>query len=330
MGLPTRPLAIGLLGYGAIADYHANAFHSLDVPIAAVAGPNLVEASAFATRHGIPSVVQSLDALLDDETVSAVVIASPTALHATQTRQSLEAGRHVLCEIPLATRYKDVVELGALADASDLRLMVAHTQRFQVPLRMAREAVDRGDVEPLQVIARLAMFRHENRGWTGRRRTWTDDLLWHHGAHAVDTCIWLLDSPVVSVTARARRETNDIGSPMDISVIMTTAADGMATAILSYSSRLPMNEYLIIGAKTTLVATESHLVRPPEVLFAADSDDASLISANRDQAAEFVAAILDHRRPTIGVPEIAASMQVLQAVESEVGTMSGRHVVEVA
>lgn len=316
-------VVVGIVGYGAIADYHANAFRELGVPLGAVAGPNTVEAGRFATRHNIPKVVSDIDDLLNDNSLTAIVIASPTQLHAAQVRRSLEAGRHVLCEIPLATSYSDTVALGNLAQSRCLSLMVAHTQRYQRPLLQARETVEQADVKPRQVVARYMMFRHENRGWTGRRRSWTDDLLWHHGAHAVDTCLWLLNSSVSSVHASTTGEVNDIDAPMDASITIRTTDGGIGTVVLSFNSEIPINDYLVVGEGTTLLATEQSLVSAQGQVCGAESVDVVLRAAVQDQATEFVESILHGRKPKTGVAEIAECMRILEEVEAQLGTASG-------
>lgn len=317
-------LVVGIIGYGAIADYHADAFRALDVPIRAVAGPNAVEATKFARRHDIPQALSNIDELLSDDSLSAVVIASPSQVHAAQARRSLESGRSVLCEIPLATSYGDTVALGHLAESRNLRLMVAHTQRYQRPLQLARAAVEQEEVKPRQVVVRYMMFRHENRGWTGRQRTWTDDLLWHHGAHAVDTCLWLLNSSAASVSAFATDEVNDIDAPMDVSITIRTTNGGIGTVTLSFNSRIALNDYLVIAGSTTLIATERDLLSPQGQIYAEESVDAVLRAAVRDQAVDFVDSIRHGRNPKAGVPEIAECMRILEEVEQQLGTASGR------
>ena len=73
-----------------------------------------------------------------------------------------------------------------------MRLMVCHTQRYAAPLIQARRMIASGEVRPRAMVSRYLLDKRENVSWTGRRRSWTDNLLWHHGCHAVDAALWLL------------------------------------------------------------------------------------------------------------------------------------------
>src|SRR5436190_796584 len=95
-------------------------------------------AAEFAREFGLSYATTDLARVLADPEVDCVVICSPSDVHADQTARALEAGKHVLCEIPLATSLGDVDHLIALADRVDRRLMVCHTQRYYSALVEAR------------------------------------------------------------------------------------------------------------------------------------------------------------------------------------------------
>jgi 2-hydroxy-4-carboxymuconate semialdehyde hemiacetal dehydrogenase len=124
-------MKIALIGSGSIAGEHAAAIAALraspewrELEIAAVVGRRIEEAEAFAAARGIPLGTTALDRVLADSTIEAVIVCSPTDAHAEQTARALEAGKHVLCEIPLATSLAETDRLIALADKMDKRLMV--------------------------------------------------------------------------------------------------------------------------------------------------------------------------------------------------------------
>lgn len=105
-------MKIGFLGYGSIAHSHARAILALrdeghDLQIYGVMG-RLADATAeFAREYGAPVATTNLDQFLADPALDAVIICSPSDAHAAQTEQALRAGKHVLCEIPLALSGRD-------------------------------------------------------------------------------------------------------------------------------------------------------------------------------------------------------------------------------
>ena len=120
----------------------------------------------------------------------------------TPTRRCLEANKHVLCEIPLATSLADAEALTALADQRERRLMVCHTQRYFPALVEAKRLVADGQLHPHAIVSRYMFFRRSNTNWVGRTRSWTDNLIWHHGCHAVDAALWLLGADSVEVVTQ--------------------------------------------------------------------------------------------------------------------------------
>ena len=128
---------IAILGYGAIADMHATVLHSLGGSIRVVAGPKRDEAEAFAERHGIDRVETDAALAMRAPDVAAIVVASPNHVHAEQARAALDAGRHVLVEIPLALSAPEAESLVVLADQRRLTLMVCHTLRYSEPILAA-------------------------------------------------------------------------------------------------------------------------------------------------------------------------------------------------
>src|SRR4051794_25290402 len=159
---------IALLGYGSIAGSHVRAIGSLgdrDLRLTGVMGRVKESTEAFAREHGLGTATTDLDQLLADPALDAVIVCSPTDLHAEQTERALRAGKHVLCEIPLATSLGDVDRLTALADQVARRLMVCHTQRYWSSSIAARAAIERGELHPHALFGRFMFHRRENVNW---------------------------------------------------------------------------------------------------------------------------------------------------------------------
>ncbi len=312
---------VALIGYGSIAREHARAILALsatpqraDLRLYGVVGRLRDPTEAFGREFGLARATTELDALLADPVVEAVVICSPTEVHADQTERALRAGKHVLCEIPLATSLAETDRLIALADEADRKLMVCHTQRYHPALREARRMVEAGELHPHAVISRYLFLRRENVNWVGRRRSWTDDLLWHHGCHAVDAALWLLGATEVEVTGQIALPGEDLGIPMDLTIAMRTPRDQIATVAMSYSSHLSLHDYLVIGEETTVLFVDDTLRSPDGVIVQAGEGDA-LSSGLARQDADFFAAVRDGREPPITGRAVRPAMAALQQVQ---------------
>jgi 2-hydroxy-4-carboxymuconate semialdehyde hemiacetal dehydrogenase len=316
---------LGLVGYGSIARAHVQALAGEPVTWAWVMGRVPEAAAAFASEFGIPLATGDLSEALRDPTVEAVVITSPSDLHAQQAEEVLRAGKHALVEIPLATRLGDADRLAALARANDRRLMACHTQRYYPTLLEARRYVAEGRLHVYHVSTRYGFLRRENVNWAGRRRSWTDNLLWHHGCHAVDTSLWLLGADEATVQSQTALPSGPLDIPMDLDILMRTPSDQLLAVSMTYNSRLSFNEYLLIGEETTLLVTSNRLESPDGVLLESSDRSGPSNSPILAQDREFLAAIRENREPALGVAAIRPAMAVLQAVQDQFeARMGGR------
>ena len=103
------------------------------------------------------------------------------------------------------------------------------------------------------MVSRYLLDKRENVSWTGRRRSWTDNLLWHHGCHAVDAALWLLGAEAIDVTARATPPDPRLGIPMDLAIVLRTTREQVVTVVMSYRALPPLQDYVVIADETTLV-----------------------------------------------------------------------------
>ena len=313
VGQPVTTVAI--LGYGAIADIHATVLRSLGCSIRVVAGPKRAEAEAFAERHGIDRVEIDAIRAVDAPDVVAVVVASPSPFHAEQARMALAAGRHVLVEIPLALSAPEGDSLVALAGERQLVFMVCHTLRYWEPMLAARQLIAEGRLHPSSVIARGLSLRRENVGWTGRRRSWTDDLLWHHGGHAIDTALSLLGAPVESVTAAAGPVWEGSGLPMDYAITIRTTTGGIGSIALSYNARVGAADYVVIGEDETLVIDGADVRTSGGPIYeghdVASVQERAILAQDRD----FLESIATGRKPVAAASDVLSVLRVQQAVQ---------------
>jgi 2-hydroxy-4-carboxymuconate semialdehyde hemiacetal dehydrogenase len=315
---------VAILGYGAIAREHALSLRRIgqepfdgDISLSAVMGRLPTPTRAFADEFDAALATTDLDELLAHPGVEAVIICSPTDRHAEQTERALRAGKHVLCEIPLATSLVETDRLIDLAERSGLRLMVCHTQRYTAPLIEARRLIASGDVRPRAMVSRYLLDKRENVSWTGRRRSWTDNLLWHHGCHAVDAALWLLGAEATDVTARAASRDARLGIPMDLSILLRTTGDQIVTVAMSYRALPPIQDYVVIADETTLVYANDELRDHTGVLVPAADHGSYDTTALDCQNTDFFASILAGSEPIATARSVRPAMAALQAAQDE-------------
>jgi 2-hydroxy-4-carboxymuconate semialdehyde hemiacetal dehydrogenase len=314
---------IALLGCGAIAAEHVAALRAIGtladgepVDVASVFAPRPGAAEAFARRHGVPRFTTEADRILQDPQIEAVIVCSPSALHAPQTRAALSAGKHVLCEIPLVLALEDAMSLRDLAHQRHRVLMVAHTLRFDPALRSLWQQIQDSGTRPVAIAGRYHLLRRENTGWTGRKRSWTDNLLWHHGGHAVDVMVWLLGGEEVTTVGLSSRSQETQDMRLDAGLVMRTDQGAIGTVSLSYSSAIAAHDYTVMFEHTTFRAGPGFLL---------DGQGAPLITAEAEPSAlvaqdlAFVRALRGQPADLVDVDAILPSLRALQTLADSDG-----------
>jgi 2-hydroxy-4-carboxymuconate semialdehyde hemiacetal dehydrogenase len=313
-------MRIAIIGSGSIAEEHVRAIKSLDdfkhgdIEFAAVVGRRIEEAEEFARTHGFALGTTDLDRVLGDDRIDAALVTSPTDLHFAHTRQALLAGKHVLCEIPVATSLAETDELIALAESVDRRLMVCQTQRYFRPLIEARRRIEAGEITVHAAVSRYLFNRRNRINWKGRDRSWTDNLLWHHTCHAVDATLWLLGSEPVSVSGEISDPDPHTGIPMNVSVVLRTVKGQIATVVTSYHAMIPQHDYLLIGEESSLHFRDGELHAPAGIVEPKTGPD-PLLDAMPMQNREFFDAIREAREPAVSARSVRPAMAVLQAIQ---------------
>lgn len=305
-----------LVGYGAMAQFHAEIFRAEGVILRSVVGRLPEETKRFAADFGFRHHTTELEAALADDDVSIIVIASPNSLHYEQVMQSLLAGKHVLVEIPLAMSYADGVQLVDLARRQGCMLMACHSQRFIPSLAMLRKRVAAGSLQVYHLMGRHGTFRRENVGWTGRQRSWTDNILWHHGCHLVDFSMWFLGANEVEVVGQVAKPDLRTGIPQDLDIMLRTPNDQLVSLSLSYHTHLSLDEYLIVGEEESLRFEHGRLIGPDGLI-----DDPSEIGLSHDrlsweaQNREFLTALRECRPPEANGADVLPALAVLQEIQ---------------
>ena len=200
----TGELTVGLLGAGMIAGVHAHAYRaSTGVRLVAVADPVQGKAEQLADRHGARAV-PDLEALLASD-VDVVDICTPVHRHAEPTMAALAAGRHVICEKPLARTMEEAARVVAAAQLAPGLLMVGHVSRFEPDHRAAREIVASGDIGTVRQLTHSTTSTlpgWSEDGWLADPARSGGPLL-DQAVHSFDYARWVIGGPAVRVHCMA-------------------------------------------------------------------------------------------------------------------------------
>lgn len=313
-----QPVRVALAGGGAFGAKHAAALRRIDgVKLAAVVSSSRDAARRFADEHGVATAVDSLDDVLAMDDVDAVVLATPTPLHAAQTLACLEAGLHVQVEIPLADSLADAEKCLAIQQRTGLVGMVGHTRRFNPSHQWVHDRIEAGNFSIQQLDVQTYFFRRQNLNALGQPRSWTDHLLWHHAAHTVDLFAYQTGSPIVAAHAVQGPLHPDLGIAMDMSIQLRAANDAICTLSLSFNNDGPFGTFFrYIGDTGTYLARYDDLVTGHD-----EPIDVSGVAVSMDgielQDREFVAAIRENREPNASIAQVLPCYRTLADLEEQ-------------
>ena len=240
------PLGACLVGYGMMGEWHARALVRAGCTLQVLVGRREAQTRAFAEAHGFARATVSFDEAIAAPDVDLVVLANPSEQHAGFARRALEHGKHVLVEIPLAMSLADAREVVELAEQRGLRLGVVHPLRVRTDLVALRERLAEGSERLTLVHGRFFTHRLTNVGGTGYRRSWTDNLLWHHMAHLIDAAGWLAGSPVVRVDSFVAPLDPRTGTSLEATVIAETHSAVPLVATGSYNGHEQIFELMAV------------------------------------------------------------------------------------
>ena len=140
--------------------------------------------------------------------LDAVILSTPTQMHAAQGEQCMRAGKHVMIEIPMADSLADSERLVRVQQETGVIAMAGHTRRFNPSHQWIHKRVLAGELKVLQMDVQTYFFRRTNTNALGKPRSWTDHLLWHHACHTVDLFAYQTGENASQTFALRRTETS--------------------------------------------------------------------------------------------------------------------------
>ncbi|WP_077033766.1 Gfo/Idh/MocA family oxidoreductase [Pelomonas sp. KK5] len=313
-----KPIRVALAGAGAFGIKHLDALKLIDgVTVTSVVGRELDKTQEVAAKYGIGHVTTELDETLARADVDAVILATPTQMHASQTLACLKAGKHVQVEIPLCDLLADGEQVVAAQQASGLVAMCGHTRRFNPSHQWVHKKITAGEFNIQQMDVQTYFFRRTNMNALGQARSWTDHLLWHHAAHTVDLFAYQAGSPIVKANAIQGPIHPTLGIAMDMSIQLQAQNGAICTLSLSFNNDGPLGTFFrYIGDTGTYIARYDDLVNGKEEKIDVSKVDVSMNGIEL-QDREFIAAIREGREPNASVAQVLPCYQVLHKLEQQ-------------
>lgn len=309
---------VALAGAGAFGLKHLDAISKIDdVDVVSVVGRTLEPTQEVADRYGIGHVTTDLAESLARDDIDAVILATPTQMHATQAIACLEAGKHVQVEIPLCDNVADGRSVVAAQERTGLVAMCGHTRRFNPSHQWINQRVRSDRFAVQQMDVQTYFFRRTNTNALGQARSWTDHLLWHHAAHTVDLFAFQTGSPVVEAHAMQGPIDRELGIAMDMSVQLRAATGAICTLSLSFNNDGPFGTFFrYIGDTGTYVARYDDLFDGNEKPIDVSAVDVTTNGIEL-QDREFFASIREGREPNSSVAQVLPCYDVLDQLERQ-------------
>ncbi len=313
-----KTIKVALAGAGAFGIKHLDAIKLIDgVEVVSLISRDLDKTKETAAKYGIGHVTTDLADSLALKEVDAVILCTPTQMHAEQSIACMRAGKHVQVEIPLADSLAGAEAVAALAKQSGLVAMCGHTRRFNPSHQYVHNKIKAGEFNIQQMDVQTYFFRRTNMNALGQARSWTDHLLWHHAAHTVDLFAYQTGSEIVKANAVQGPIHPALGIAMDMSIQLKAANGAICTLSLSFNNDGPLGTFFrYIGDTATYIARYDDLFNGKD-----EKIDVSKVAVSMNgielQDREFFAAIKEGREPNSSVAKVLPCYRVLHQLEQQ-------------
>jgi len=301
---------------GAFGIKHLDAIAAIpEIEVVSVVGHGTESIRNLAQERKIAHWATDLAESLALPSVEAVILSTPTQLHASQAIQCLEAGKHVMVEIPMADNLRDAERLVRMQEHTGLVAMAGHTRRFNPSHQWIHKRIKSASLTIQQMDVQTYFFRRSNLNALGKPRSWTDHLLWHHACHTVDLFQYQTGEPVTQVYAVQGPIHPQLGIAMDMSIGMKVLSGAICTLSLSFNNNGPLGTFFrYICDNGTYVARYDDLVDGYDK--AVDLKGVAVSQNGIDlQDREFFSAIRERREPNASVAQCLPAMQTLDQIE---------------
>ena len=314
----SKTIKVALIGAGAFGIKHLDGIRNINgVEVVSVIGRELDKTKEVAKQYGIAHAGTDLADSLALEELDAVILCTPTQMHAEQSIACLEAGKHVQVELPLADSLEGADAVAAAQKGSGLVAMVGHTRRFNPSHQWVHKRIEAGEFKIQQMDVQTYFFRRTNMNALGQARSWTDHLLWHHAAHTVDLFAYQTGGEIVQANAVQGPIHPVLGIAMDMRIQLKSSTGAICTLSLSFNNEGPLGTFFrYIGDTGTYLARYDDLFDGKEAKIDVSKVDVSMNGIEL-QDREFFAAIREGREPNSSVAKVLPCYRTLRRLEQQ-------------
>jgi len=314
----SKTIKVALAGAGAFGIKHLDGIKNIaGVEVVSLISRDLEKTKEIAAKYGIARASTNLADSLALKEVDAVILCTPTQMHAEQSIACMQAGKHVQVEIPLADSVKGAEDVVAMQKQTGLVAMCGHTRRFNPSHQYVHKQITAGKFNIQQMDVQTYFFRRTNMNALGQPRSWTDHLLWHHAAHTVDLFAYQCGSPIVTANAIQGPIHPTLGIAMDMSIQLKAANGAICTLSLSFNNEGPLGTFFrYIGDTATYIARYDDLFNGKDEKIDVSKVDVSMNGIEL-QDREFFAAIREGREPNSSVAQVLPCYRVLGQLEKQ-------------
>ncbi len=316
-------MKIALAGGGAFGEKHLDGLKNIPgVEVTALVGRTLDKTQEMAAKYGVGFATTDYDAMLARDDVDAVILCTPTQMHAAQAIAAMNAGKHVEVEIPLSDSWPDAEAVMAKQAETGLVCMVGHTRRFNPSHQFVHNRIVGGEFNVQQMDVQTYFFRRSNMNAKGEARSWTDHLLWHHAAHTIDLFAYQAGK-IVSANAIQGPKHPGLGIAMDMSIQLKSESGAICTLSLSFNNDGPLGTFFrYIGDSATYLARYDDLFTGKE-----EQIDLTGVAVSNNgielQDREFIAAIREGREPNSSVAQVLDCYRVIGELAASLEAQDG-------
>ena len=306
--------------YGAFGLKHLDALKNIDaVEVTSIMGPSKEKIEALAAERGINHFSTTLEECIKRSDVEAVILSTPTQMHADQAIACMEAGKHVLIEIPMADTLEDSARVVKKHRETGLTCMAGQVRRFNPSHQWIKNKIDDGELKLQQMDAQTYFFRRTNTNAKGEPRSWTDHLLWHHACHTVDLFQYQTGGKVVQAYGLQGPLHPELEIAMDMSIGLKAEDGAVCTLSLSFNNDGPFGTFF------RYICDNGTFIARYDDLFDGNNNQIDLsdvaVSNNGIELIdrEFISAIEEGRTPNSCVTDVISTMETLDKIERSIG-----------
>jgi 2-hydroxy-4-carboxymuconate semialdehyde hemiacetal dehydrogenase len=311
-------MKVCLAGHGAFGIKHLEAMARIPgIEVVSVAGSNADAAREVAKQWDIPHWTANLAESLAQPGLDAVILTTPTQMHASQGVECMRAGKHVMIEIPMADSLADSERLVRTQRETGVVAMAGHTRRFNPSHQWMHQRIRAGEIKIQQMDVQTYFFRRTNINALGKPRSWTDHLLWHHACHTVDLFAYQCGEDVSECFALQGPKHPRLGIAMDMAIGLKSSSGAICTLSLSFNNDGPLGTFFrYICDNGTYIARYDDLLDGKNNPIDVSRVDVSMNGIEL-QDREFFAAIRERREPNASLAQCLPAMKVLDRLERQ-------------